>query len=107
MANFTYDFAIITISGILPLKRIILDILRLVALPTLIMVPITLYIGGMLNLPIQVAILKSLVEFGVITAISYLIALPFIWFSVTAREKELAMSMLDPYLSRVRDLVQL
>ncbi len=107
ISNFTYDFAIITISGILPLKRIVLDILRLVALPTLLMVPVTLYVGGMLDLPIQISILKSCLEFGVITAISYLIALPFIWFSVTAKEKELAMSMLGPYLSRIRDLVQL
>jgi O-antigen/teichoic acid export membrane protein len=107
ISNFACDFTIILISKILPLRRIAMDILRLIALPTLLMVPVMLYVGGMLDLPIQMSILKSFLEFGIITGISYLVALPFIWLSITAGEKELAMSMLGPVLSKAREIMQL
>jgi O-antigen/teichoic acid export membrane protein len=107
LSNFACDFTIIAISGILPLKKIAMDILRLIALPTLLMVPVMLYVGGLLDLPIQISILKSFLEFGVITGISYAVALPFIWSSITSAEKQLAMSMLKPVLSKAREIVQL
>ncbi|MCX6774376.1 MAG: hypothetical protein NTY68_05280, partial [Candidatus Micrarchaeota archaeon] len=63
--------------------------------PAIILSILTVYAGSLLNVPVEMSLLKNFLEFGIVVAIAYALCLPIIIFSVTEKEKKLGWAILN------------
>jgi hypothetical protein len=60
------------------------------------------YIGYLLDIPLEIYLVKNFLEFGIVTAIAYAICLPIILFSITEKEKKLGLAILNNMRGRLQ-----
>jgi len=102
LSNLLIDLILIHFSNIISLKTVAMNILRLIAIPTVIMSLLAVYMGHLLDLPIQFDILKNFLEFGIVAAMAYALCLPTILFSITEKEKKLGLAVLNNMRERLQ-----
>jgi len=95
ISNILIDIVLLNFSRIVSLKKVVWDILKFITLPTIVFSALTFYLGGMLDVPLDIDVLKNIAEFGIVVSVAYLLCLPAILLNIKEREKRFGMILLN------------